>query len=74
MGGGLAVWRILRVWSDLLDWEGLSWGGVFPSGVCRDLLNRVSCMYPPLGGLLFLAGNLYMILYVYITIISGRNK
>ena len=31
-------------------------------------------MYPPLRGLLFLAGNPYMILYVYITIISGRNK
>jgi hypothetical protein len=34
----------------------------------------VSYVYPPLGGLLFLAGNPYMILYVYITIIYGRNK
>ena len=37
-------------------------------------LNWVSCVYPPLGGLLFLAGNPYMIFDVYITIISGRNK
>ena len=38
------------------------------------LLNWVSCVYPPLRGLLFLAGNPYMIFDVYITIISGRNK
>ena len=55
--------------------------GVYPPLALRRfgviLLNRVYFapgVYPPLGGLLFLAGNPYMILYVYITIISGRNK
>jgi hypothetical protein len=41
VGGGLAVWRILRVWRDLLDWEGLSWGEALPSVKWRDVLNRV---------------------------------
>jgi hypothetical protein len=59
---------------DLVIGRGWRGGGSCPLGGRRDLLNWVSCVYPPLGGLLFLAGNPYMILYVYITIIYGRNK
>jgi hypothetical protein len=69
-----ALERIEREHRDLVGFEGLSWGGVLISSGCRDLLNWVSYVYPPPRGLLFLTGNPYMILYVYITIISGRNK
>jgi hypothetical protein len=61
------------VWRDMLDWGGRV-GGSCPWIVCRDLLHWVSSVYPPLGGLLFLAGNPYDILCIYYTIISGRNK
>jgi hypothetical protein len=63
VGGTLAV--IER------GWRG---GDPCPLGVCRDLLNWVSCVYPPLRGVRDFVGNPYMIFYVYITIISGRNK
>ena len=59
--------RLLNAWNDVGGSLAVRRFGV-------RLLNWVSCVYPPLGGLLFLAGNPYMILYVYITIISGRNK
>ncbi len=55
---GGAVWWILRVFRDLLNWVFL---GVF----------RVS---PPLRGVHDFVENPYMIFYVCITIISGRNK
>ena len=62
--------RLLNAWNDVGGSLAVRRFGV-------RLLNRVYFaprVYPPLGGLLFLAGNPYMILYVYITIISGRNK
>ena len=48
------------------------WGGLALC-VCRDLLNWVPCVHPPLGGVLFLVGNLYMIFYVYVTIVVVIN-
>ena len=44
-------------------------GGLAVRRFWRDLLNWVTSVYPPLGGLLFLAGNPYMIFDVYITIV-----
>jgi len=40
----------------------------------RFTTKNAPSVYPPLGGVLFLAGNPYMIFDVYITISSGRNK
>ncbi len=89
-GMGHIVWKPIFGRGEpcrLADFEGLAWfAGFWGFGVrgglavwrilrvWRDLLNWMSSVYPPLGGLLFLVGNPYMILYVYITIISGRNK
>ncbi len=57
-------------------WIGRGWrgGGHAVRSFGGDVLNWVPSVYPPLGGALFLVGNPYMIFYVYITIISGRNK
>ncbi len=48
MGGGLPARGFFVIFRDLVHFEGLAWGGVFPSVKWRDLLNWVSCVYPPL--------------------------
>ena len=65
MGGTLASNRFGVICRDLVDWKGTRGGDPCPLGVCRDLLNWVPCVYPPLGGVLFLAGNPYDILCIY---------
>ena len=57
-------------------WNGVG-GGLALRRFGVRLLNRVyfaPCVYPPLRGVCDLVENPYIILYVYITIISGRNK
>ena len=68
--------RIEREWRDVpingvICWIERGWRGGNPCLPCNGVisLNWVSYVYPPLGGLLFLAGNPYMIFDVYITIV-----
>jgi hypothetical protein len=51
-------------------WRG---GDPCPLGVCRDLLNWVSYVYPPLRGVRDFVGNPYDILCIYYHHFS-RNK